>query len=172
MSRSCLGIINHLHFYQVRKIDNSFIKTIQLIVVYITHSNDVRWSWHWMSSQILILILIGPWHYFIEVKLLVMVFTSWRRKPGRKFSFKSKNRRRITVNSHCNSSETNNYNTSNSDDVIENSNLPCIKVHTKFSLNKLIALQKKLIHSHVLESMMKWSMTTIQVNKYHVYMII
>ena len=46
-------------------------------------------------------------------------------------------------NSHFNNSETNNYNTSNIDDVIGNSNLPRINIHTKCSLHKLITLQKK-----------------------------
>ena len=54
------------------------------------------------------------------------------RKQGGNFSFKSKKRRFITVNSHFNSSETNNLNTSNSDDVIVNSNLPHINVNKHF----------------------------------------
>ena len=49
----------------------------------------------------------------------------------------------ITIDSHFNSSEKNNFNTSNSDDVIGNSNLPRINIHTKSSLNKLINLQKE-----------------------------
>ena len=56
--------------------------------------------------------------------------------------FKSNKRRFITVNSHFNSSETNHLIASNSDDVIVNSNLPCINVHTKGSLNKFVTLQK------------------------------
>ena len=59
------------------------------------------------------------------------------------------------MNSHFNSSEKNHLNTSKSDDVIGNSNLPCINVHTKTSLNKLITLKNKIIHSQVLVSMMK-----------------
>ena len=70
-----------------------------------------------------------------------MVFTSLKRKLGREVSFKSKKRRRITVNQNFNSSEINNLNTSNSNDVIVNSNLPRISVHTNNSLNKLITLQ-------------------------------
>ena len=72
-----------------------------------------------------------------------MVFTSLKRKLGRKFSFKYKNRRGITVKLNLNSSETNHLNTSDSDDVKVNLNLPCIDVHTKISLNKLINLQKE-----------------------------
>ena len=72
-----------------------------------------------------------------------MVFTSPRRKQGRKVSFKSNKRICISVNSHFNSSETNNLNTPNSDNVIGNSNLPLINVHTKTSLNKLMTLQKE-----------------------------
>ena len=72
-----------------------------------------------------------------------MVFTSSRGKLLRKVSFKSKKMRRIVVNSYFNSSETNNSNTSNSDDVIGNPNLPCINVHTKNLLNKIINLQKE-----------------------------
>ena len=66
-----------------------------------------------------------------------MVFTSPRIKQGRKLSLKSKKRICITVNSHFNSSETNNLKTSNSDNVIGNSNLPCMNVHNKISLNKI-----------------------------------
>ena len=68
-----------------------------------------------------------------------MVFTSSRRKQGRKVSFKSNNMRCIAVNSHFNSSETNNSKTSNSDDVANNLKIPCINIHTKSSLNKLVA---------------------------------
>ena len=71
-----------------------------------------------------------------------MVFMSSRRKLGNNFSFNSKKSRCITVNSHFNSSESNNLNASNSDDVIENSNIPCINVHIKNLLNKIITLQK------------------------------
>ena len=49
-----------------------------------------------------------------------MVFTSPRRKLGRKVSFKTKKRRRITVNSHFNSIETDDLNTSSSGYVIGN----------------------------------------------------
>ena len=66
-----------------------------------------------------------------------------KRKKGRKVSYKSKKRICITVNSHVNSSKTNNSNTSNSDNVIGNSIIPCININTKISLNKLITLQKE-----------------------------
>ena len=72
-----------------------------------------------------------------------MVFTSSRRLQGRKDSFKYKKRRCITVNLHLNSSKANNSNTSNSDDVIRNSNLPRINVNNKTLLEKLISLQKE-----------------------------
>ena len=60
------------------------------------------------------------------------------KKKLRKVSFKSKKRICITVNSNFNSIETNNSNTSNSNNVMENSNLLSINAHTKSSLNKLI----------------------------------
>ena len=71
------------------------------------------------------------------------VFTLSRRKQGRKVLSKSNKRRCITVNSQFNSSKTNSLNTSNSDDIIYNSNNPRVNVHTKTSLNKLITLQKE-----------------------------
>ena len=46
-----------------------------------------------------------------------------RRKQGRKIFYKSNKSRCTTVNSHVNSNESNNLNTSNSDNVIGNSNL-------------------------------------------------
>ena len=52
-----------------------------------------------------------------------MVFMWLRKKLRNKVSLKSKKRRRITVNSHFNSSEANISDTSNSDDDIGNSNL-------------------------------------------------
>ena len=72
-----------------------------------------------------------------------MVFKSSRRKQVRKVSFKSNNTRCITVNSHFNSIETNYLKTSNSDNVIVNSNLPRINVHTKSSLDKIITFQEE-----------------------------
>ena len=51
---------------------------------------------------------------------------------------KSKNRRCSTVTSHVHSSESNNPNTFNSDNVVENSKLPHINVHSKRSLNELV----------------------------------
>ena len=48
-----------------------------------------------------------------------------------------------TVNSHDNSRDQNNSITSNSDNVIGNSNLPPIKVQTKIPFNTLITLQKE-----------------------------
>ena len=62
-------------------------------------------------------------------------------KQGSNFSLKSNKRRCITVYSHFKSSGGNNSNTPNSDNVIRNSNLPCINVHTKSPLNKLITFQ-------------------------------
>ena len=65
-----------------------------------------------------------------------------KKKIWEKASYQSKKRRYITVNSHFNSSETNHLNTSNSDNVIGNSNLSRINVHTKILLNKLITFQR------------------------------
>ena len=72
-----------------------------------------------------------------------MVFTSPRIKQGRKVSFKYNKSRCTTVKSHVNSSESNDQNTYNSDNAIENSKFPCINIHTKFSLNELITFQKE-----------------------------
>ena len=69
-----------------------------------------------------------------------MEFTSSRRKKGRNIPYISKKRRCVTVTSHVNSSESNYPNTYNSDNVIGNSNLPRINVHTKRSSNELVAL--------------------------------
>ena len=57
-----------------------------------------------------------------------MLFTSSRRKQGRKVLSDRKKRRCITVNSHFKNNVTNKYNTSNSDDVKVNPNLPRINV--------------------------------------------
>ena len=54
-----------------------------------------------------------------------------------------KKNRCYTVNSHDNSSESNNLNTSNSDNVIVNSNPPHINVQTKSPFNTLIMLPKE-----------------------------
>ena len=63
-----------------------------------------------------------------------------KKKKREEVSSKYNKSKFITVNSHFNSSETNNSNTSNSDNVIENSNLPRINFHTESPLNKLITL--------------------------------
>ena len=73
-----------------------------------------------------------------------MVFTSSRRIKGRNISYISKNSRCDTVNSHVNSSESNNLNASKNDNVIVNSKLPHINVHTKSSFNTLITLQSEI----------------------------
>ena len=70
-----------------------------------------------------------------------MVFTSSRRIKGKNISYIYKNKRCTDVNSHVNSSESNHLNASNSDNVIVNSKLPHINVHTKSSFNTLITLQ-------------------------------
>ena len=72
-----------------------------------------------------------------------MVFTSPRRKKGRKVLFKSNRRRYTNVASHVNSSKSNVPNTYNSDNVIGNSKLPRINVYTKRSSNELVTLQKE-----------------------------
>ena len=84
-----------------------------------------------------------------------MVFMSSIQKQWRKVSFKSKKSICITVNLCLNSSETNHLDESKSDNVIRNSNLPSIIVHTKSLLKNIINMQKKLIHSQLLVSMMK-----------------
>ena len=63
---------------------NDLIKKIQSIFIYITQSIEDQRSCHWTSSQISTLILIVPWHYFIGVKQIFMIFTSSRIKLGRK----------------------------------------------------------------------------------------
>ena len=60
-----------------------------------------------------------------------MVFMPPGKKQGRKVSFKSNKRICITVTSHVNSSESNDQNTHNSDNVMGNSNLPRINVHSE-----------------------------------------
>ena len=70
-----------------------------------------------------------------------MVFTFSRSKQGSKVAYRYKKRRCTTVNSHVNSSESNNPNISKSDHVIGNSNLPRINVQTKNLFNTLITWQ-------------------------------
>ena len=72
-----------------------------------------------------------------------MKFTSLRRKQGRNILYIYKKRRCVNVTSHVNSSESNYPNTYHSDNVIGDSNLPRINVHTKSSSNELVALQKE-----------------------------
>ena len=66
-----------------------------------------------------------------------------KRKQEREVSFKSNKRICTTVNSHIFGSKSNDPNICNSDNVIGNSNLPCINVHTKCSFNELVAIQKE-----------------------------
>ena len=72
-----------------------------------------------------------------------MAFTSSRGEHGRKVFPKSKKRRCTTVTSHVNSTESNYLNTYNRDNVIGNSNIPHINVHTECSSNELVTLQKE-----------------------------
>ena len=72
-----------------------------------------------------------------------MVFTLSRSKQGRDIPYISNKKRCYTVSSHVRSSESNNLNTSNSDNVTVNSNLPRIKVQTQSSFNTLNVLQKE-----------------------------
>ena len=72
-----------------------------------------------------------------------MVFTSPRRKQRRKVSLKYNKRRCTTITSHVKSSESNDQNTYNSDNVIGNSNLPLINNHTERSSNELVTSQKE-----------------------------
>ena len=71
-----------------------------------------------------------------------MMFTLSRRKIGRKVFYNYRKRKCYTVNSHVKNIKTNNLNTSNSDNVKGNSNLPRINVQTKSPFNTLINLQK------------------------------
>ena len=71
-----------------------------------------------------------------------MAFPLSRRKQGRNVLYIYKKRRCDIVNSYVNSSQSNHFNTSNSDNVIVNSNLPIINVQTKSSLNTLITFPK------------------------------
>ena len=57
--------------------------------------------------------------------------------------YRSKNRRGTTVTSNLNSRESNDLNTYSIDNVIGNSNLPRINVHTERSSNELVTLQKE-----------------------------
>ena len=72
-----------------------------------------------------------------------MIFTSPRRKQGRNILYIYKKKRFTTVNSHVSSRESNNPNTPNSDNIIRNSNIPHINVHTKSSFNTLINFQRE-----------------------------
>ena len=72
-----------------------------------------------------------------------MGFTLLRIKQGRKVSLKYNNRICTTVNLHVNNINSKHYNTSNSDNVIGNSNLPRVKVQTKSSFNTPITFQKE-----------------------------
>ena len=72
-----------------------------------------------------------------------MVFTSSRRKHGWKVFYKSKNRIYTTVTSHVNISDSTDMNTYNRDNVIVNSNIPCINVHTERSSNEIVTLHKE-----------------------------
>ena len=93
--------------------------------------------------------------FFYRIKINSHVIDFTKKKKGRKVSFKYKKRVCITVNSHLNSSKTNNSNKSNSHNVIGNSNLHLINVHNESSLNKLITVPKKKIQSQLLVLIMK-----------------
>ena len=72
-----------------------------------------------------------------------MEFTLSRRKKGRKILYISKRMRCTTINSHVNSSESDNLNKSNRDNVIGNSNPPRINVQTESTFNTPINLKKE-----------------------------
>ena len=74
---------------------------------------------------------------------MVVAFTFSRQKHGQKVFSKSKKRRCTTVTSHVDSRDTNDMNTYNSVNVIRNSNLPHINIHTKCSSNKPVTLHKE-----------------------------
>ena len=64
-------------------------------------------------------------------------------KKGRNILYNYKKRRFTNVNSHFNSRESNNLDTSNSDNVIANSNLSYINVQNYSLFNKFITFQKE-----------------------------
>ena len=72
-----------------------------------------------------------------------MMFTSSIRKQGSKISYISKKSICNTFNSNVNSIESNHLNTSNSDNVIGNLNLPHINVQNYSTFNTLIIFQKE-----------------------------
>ena len=76
-----------------------------------------------------------------------------------------------TVNSHVNSSESNNLNTSNNDNAKENSNLPRINNQTEGLFNTIITFKNKLIQSQVFVSMIEYWMINIQEKKYYIIII-
>ena len=67
---------------------------------------------------------------------------SSRRKQGSKVLYKYNKWRYNNVNSQFNSSETDNSNTPSINNLIGNYNLPCINVHAKSLINKLINLKQ------------------------------
>ena len=72
-----------------------------------------------------------------------MAFTSSRRKQRSNISYISSKIRCNIINSHINSSESNNPDTSNSDNVIGNPNFPHINVQNDSTFNTLFILPKK-----------------------------
>ena len=71
-----------------------------------------------------------------------MAFMLSRRKHGRKVLIKPNKRKCTTVNTHVNSSELNNLNISNSDNVIGTSKISHINIQNSNSFNTCITLQK------------------------------
>ena len=70
-----------------------------------------------------------------------MVFNSPIRKKGRNVSYISKKRRCTNVNSHVNSSKSNNLIISNSDNVIRTSNLTHTNIQNESPFNTPISLK-------------------------------
>ena len=100
-----------------------------------------------------------------------MDFTPSRKKHDRKLLSRSKKRRCTTVNSHVNSSKSNNLNTSNSDNVIGTSKLPHIKVQNYSQFDTLITLQKVTDKESSVSINNKINDEKIYVKKFHLIKI-
>ena len=80
---------------------------------------------------------------FYKSKINSHIVYVFKKKTWSEGFSKSKKRRCTTVTSHVNISESNYLNTYNRDNVIGNSNIPHINVHTECSSNELVTLQKE-----------------------------
>ena len=120
-----IGYYNNFKFVWRQIIFRLLLKIIESIIIFITWSINAQCSWHWTFPPFSNLISIVFRHYFTKVKKIFIVFTLSRSKKGRKIMYISKKRRFYNVKWHITSSESNSFNTSNSDNVIGYSNLLC-----------------------------------------------